>query len=232
MPPNATQTARARVRAEMTREILVAARRQLAEVGAASLSVRAITRDLEMSSSAIYRYFPSREALITALIIDAYNALGAAAEKAEAKVARDDFGLRFKTIGHAVRNWALANPHEYALIYGTPVPGYKAPEDTIVPATRVTRRLLAILQSAKSSEPEAGVNQPDLGESLEIDFTKLAREYAATVPPSLFTLGLAAWIQILGTISFEIFGHFNNVIADNEAYFDQMLTLASKTLDL
>lgn len=216
----------------MTREILVAARSQLAEVGAASLSVRAVTRELGMSSSAIYRYFPSRDALITALIIDAYNALGAATEKAEAKVARDDFGLRFKTIGHAVRNWALANPHEYALIYGTPIPGYKAPEDTIVPATRVTSQLLAILQSAESSVHGAGISQPDLGESLEVDLAKIASEYASSVPQPVLMFGLAAWIQILGTISFEIFGHFNNVIEDTEAYFDQMLTLNVNQLGL
>ena len=104
-----------------------------------------------MASSAIYRYFPSRDALLTRLIIDAYDALGAAVEDAEAAVDRTDVLGRFRAIGHAVRSWARANPHEYALIYGSPVPGYAAPTDTIDPATRVTTVLLRLL--AESVRP-------------------------------------------------------------------------------
>src|SRR5215218_3368694 len=136
---------RARVRAEMTEEIKAAARRHLA-IDGANLSLRAVARELGMVSSAIYRYFPSRDDLLTALIIDAYDALGAAAEQSEAAVDRADLLGRWLATCRAVRSWALANPHEYALIYGSPVPGYRAPEDTIPPATRIPLLLGAILR--------------------------------------------------------------------------------------
>ena len=139
MPP----TARDRVRAELTREITDAARRQLAEVGASALSLRAVAREVGMVSSAVYRYFPSRDDLLTRLIIDGYDDLGSAAEKADDPTAapRD----RWMAVCRAVRHWAVAHPYEYALLYGSPVPGYAAPQDTIDPATRVYAALAAPL---------------------------------------------------------------------------------------
>ena len=134
---NASRTARERVRAELTREITDTARRHLATEGAAGLSLRAVAREMGMVSSAIYRYFPSRDDLLTALIIDGYNAIGAAVEKADGACRRDDYAGRWLAASRAVRTWALAHPHEYALVYGSPVPGYQAPQQTIGPASRV-----------------------------------------------------------------------------------------------
>ena len=120
----------------MTDEIKAIARQHLASDGA-NLSLRAVARDLGVVSSAIYRYFASRDDLLTALILDAYNALGTAVEAADAAVAdADDLAGRWLAVCHAVRDWALAAPHEYALIYGSPVPGYQAPQDTVPAATR------------------------------------------------------------------------------------------------
>src|SRR3954447_22391926 len=128
-------TARERVRAELTGEITDAARRQLAAVGAAALSLRAVPRELGMASSALYRYFPSRDDLLTRLIIDGYDALGAAAE--EADLPGEAPRTRWLAVCRAVRAWALTHPHEYALLYGSPVPGYTAPPDTVPAAARV-----------------------------------------------------------------------------------------------
>src|ERR1700692_2171265 len=118
--PNAPRTARERARAELTREIKEAARRQLAAVGADGLSLRAVSRELGMASSALYRYFPSRDDLLTALIIDAYNALGEASANALAGAGPGAGRAHGVPACHAIRAWALANPHEYALIYGSP----------------------------------------------------------------------------------------------------------------
>src|SRR5688500_19926658 len=106
---------RDRVRAEMTEEIKAVTRRHLATDGA-NLSLRAVARDLGMASSAVYRYFASRGELLTAMIIDAYDALGSTAEAA---LSGTDFPPRFLSVCHAVRDWALAHPHEWALIYGS-----------------------------------------------------------------------------------------------------------------
>lgn len=147
----ASQTARQLARAELTRAIKEAATRQLAETGAAALSLRAVARDLGLASSALYRYFPSRDALLTVLIVDAFNAVGAAAESGAAAAAPADPGARWLAACRAVRQWALAHPHEFALVYGSPVPGYRAPIDTIDPATRVTRLMAGLVVEAHAS---------------------------------------------------------------------------------
>ena len=149
--PPAPRAARERVRAEITAEILDAARGYLATDGAPALSLRAIARDLGMASSALYRYFRSRDELLTRLIIDAYDSLGAAAEVREETIDRDDLAARFTAICDAVRGWALDHPNEYALIYGSPVPGYVAPADTVQPAIRVTTLLLRIIVDAAAA---------------------------------------------------------------------------------
>jgi AcrR family transcriptional regulator len=207
--------ARARVRAELTREIAEAARRHLATQGAAGLSLRAVARELGMASSAVYRYFASRDDLLTALIIDAYDALGAAVEQAEAAVARDDLRGRWRAACRAAREWALAHRHEYALVYGSPVPGYAAPQATIGPASRVGVVLCRVLaDGVAAGNVDPGPPGPD--RALEPDLAE-----RLGLPPGLAALAVLAWSSLFGTISFELFGHTHNVVADHGAHFDQ-----------
>jgi AcrR family transcriptional regulator len=213
---------RARVRAELTEEIKQSARRQLAADGA-NLSLRAIARELGMVSSALYRYFASRDDLLTALIIDAYNALGEATERGEAAVPRDDLAGRWLAAGHAIRDWAVANPHEYALIYGSPVPGYIAPQDTVGPATRPTIVLGAILVDGVA----AGVLRAEPGETtpaaLDGELERLIAVVAPGVPAPVVVRGLIAWTELFGAINFELFGRFNNVLEDLSTWYDHQL---------
>src|SRR5262245_49635169 len=98
---------RARQRAEHTEAIKATARRHLAEHGAAARSLRAVARDVGMVSSAVYRYFPSRDELLTALIVDAFDAVGEAAEAADASVRdRGDLLERWVRATTAIRAWA------------------------------------------------------------------------------------------------------------------------------
>lgn len=223
--PSAPVSARARVRAELTREIVEAARRQLAAGGAASLSLRAVARELGMASSAVYRYFPSRDALLTALIIDAYDAMGEAAEQADTEGRPDDVAGRWRAVCRAVRRWALDHPHEYALIYGSPVPGYQAPQDTIGPATRVAAVFGGLLAEAASRhalvEPAPAVTVP-VPAALAADIERL-RAVMPGVPDAAVLRGLMAWTQVFGTVSFELFGQFTNVIEDGDTYFDHVV---------
>src|SRR5258707_5383125 len=136
---------RARVRADMISESKPVARGHL-ETAGANLSLRAVARELGLVSSALYRYFASRDELLTALIIDGYNALGDAAEAADAAVTdRSDLRSRWLASARAIRGWALAKPAEYALLFGSPVPGYAAPHDTIAAAARTPAVLVGIL---------------------------------------------------------------------------------------
>jgi len=167
-----------------------------------------------MASSAVYRYFPSRDDLLTTLIVDAYNALGEQAEQADATVAGDDLRGRWQATCAAVRAWALAHPHEYALVYGSPVPGYAAPEATIGPAGRVGLVLCRIIAEAASRTdgPEAAMSDED---------PTLAPGLAASigVPDRLAPLAVQAWTALFGLISFELFGHTHNVVVDHDAFF-------------
>ncbi|MFG3346252.1 TetR/AcrR family transcriptional regulator [Streptomyces sp. NPDC048018] len=216
----AVQGARARARIEITAAIKDEARRQLAADGAAKLSLRAVARELGMVSSALYRYFPSRDDLLTALIIDAYDAVGAAAEKAHATAETDApraHLTRWTAVCRAVRAWALAHPHEYALIYGSPVPGYTAPQDTVGPASRTGLLLVSI---ARAAYRDKGVAPPPLPAPLTGEAARLAAALGPDLPPALSIALVSAWAQLFGLISFEVFGQFNRVVEDRDAFFD------------
>jgi AcrR family transcriptional regulator len=226
-PVSAAMTARARARAELTREIKEAARRQLASEGAANLSLRAVARELGMSSSALYRYYPSRDDLLTALIIDAYDDMGAAAEAADAACARNDIAGRWFAIALAVRSWALANPHEYTLIYGAPVPGYRAPESTTAAGARVALALAAILRDAAALGPVSVAPWlPPLAPTLRMGASRLRELLFPGVSEEIITAGVLAWVNLFGAISFELFGHLQNVVDDGEAFFRHAMNTA------
>lgn len=215
---SATRGARARARIEVTAAIKDEARRQLADEGAARLSLRAVARELGMVSSALYRYFPSRDDLLTALIIDAYDSLGAAAEGAHATAAErgaDPHG-RWIAVCTAARGWALAHPHEYALIYGSPVPGYQAPQTTVPPAARVGRLLIDVVRDAVR---DRGVEVPPLTAQVKGEAARMAADLASDLPPGVVAALVAAWAQLFGLIGFEVFGQFHRVVEDREAFF-------------
>ncbi len=243
---HAPRTARERARAELTREIKEEARRQLATAGANGLSLRAVARALGMVSSALYRYYPSRDDLLTALIIDAYNALGEAAEQAIAPPAggvssagaagaagaggaaagsgtgSGTARARWAAACSAIRDWARANPHEYALIYGSPVPGYRAPEATVGPASRVPLAFVSLLASAAASGELAGGRAEPLpaGGELAAQAASLAAVLGtADVPPEALVRAVIAWTQLFGMISFELFGQFVGSFDPPDAFF-------------
>jgi len=218
VPPT---TARARARAELTAEITDLARAQLATVGAAGLSLRAVARELGMASSAMYRYFPSRDDLLTRLIIDGYEALGAAAEQADDPA--DAPQQRWLAVCRAVRTWARAHPHEYALLYGSPVPGYSAPQDTVPAAVRVAvvlGRVLADAARAGALPPAAGVSTGTVTAELT---EALGGEHPA-LDDRVRARTLLAWSGLFGAISFELFGHFVGSVTDADAFFDDAMT--------
>ncbi len=230
---NASRTARERARAELTREITEAARHQLATEGAAGLSLRAVARELGMVSSAVYRYFRSRDDLLTALIIDGYNAVGAAAEKADGACHRADHAGRWQAACRAVRAWALAHPHEYALVYGSPVPGYQAPQETIGPASRVA----AVLGSIIADAYQAGVLDPPAfclpaPGSFAPDAARLRESVLPAVPDDVAARALAVWASVFGMVSFELFGQFENVVTDRDGYFGHTVGCLGRLLGL
>jgi AcrR family transcriptional regulator len=214
---NAGRTARERARAELTEEIKGAARRQLATVGAEALSLRAVSRELGMVSSALYRYFPSRDELLTALIIDAYDALG---EAAEAAAGGGDLVEEWVTIYAAVRDWARAHPQEYALIYGSPISGYKAPQTTVEPAIRVPLLLLGLLQRAQVAGRLVTPADAPEPSGLLARQAEVLVALAPDVPLAVLVRTVIVWTQLFGMISFELFGQLVGSMDPADEFFE------------
>ena len=232
-PMNAAepQGVRASARAELLREVGLVARAHLAESGAAGLSVRAIARELGVASSALYRYYPSRDDLLTRLIVDSYNELGEAVENHEATVDRSDLAGRYAAICHAVRDWASAHPHEYALIYGSPVPGYAAPDDTIDPAVRVAQVFLRLTADIDPTGPVLRVDGPI--DSLLLDqFSAVTAEMGLDLDANVLAVGVTLWAQLFGIVSFELFGTFNNTFEPADPIFEHHIRLGAVALGL
>ena len=218
----AIEGVRARARQAITAEITAEARRQLAEVGPAALSLRSVARSVGMVSSGVYRYFASRDELLTALITEAYDAIGQAAEDASRRSASKPALDRWVGTCRAIRRWARQHPHEYALVYGTPVPGYEAPRDTVAPAQRVTRALASIAADAARDGRLRPPRELDVDVPARLRSELVAIDAAlgeALSPDDLVRL-IAAWSQVFGMITFELFGQTANAITTHQQLFD------------
>lgn len=214
-----TNTIRQRRREHTESEILRVGRLQLAEVGAAALSLRAVARELGMVSSAVYRYVASREDLLTLLVVDAYTELGDAVDEAVGR-AGDGAAEQFLALAHAMRRWALAEPSRYALIFGSPVPGYHAPaERTTVAGSRVPNRIVAIYRGTK---PAGTAQHLSPAAAADVDAIRMTFD---PPPARAATLHAAhAWSTLIGAISLEVFGQYGtDLLRAPGAYFDAIL---------
>jgi AcrR family transcriptional regulator len=237
---SAPRTARERVKDEVTSEILTAARAHLAREGAAALSLRSIARDLGMAPSALYRYFSSRDALLSALILGAYGSLADQAEHAsEAAYTREDGAMaRWGAVPRAMRSWALGHPHEWGLIFGSPVPGYEAPTETITPYTRLAQALVRpIIEAHQHGSLRLELSAPSSSASASPGTDPLARSVRPVTEgllPGLPTVAVARALQafatLIGLISLELFGHWRNTVLEPEVLFEATISqLASST---
>lgn len=209
---------RRRARADMRQAIVDAARARLATEGPAQLSLRAVARDVGMVSSAVYRYVASRDALLTALLVEGYDALGAAAEQAEDAVDRTDLRGRWHALCRGARTWAHEHPQEWALLFGSPVPGYAAPQDTVDPAARIPRRMVALLHAAVAG----GVRLPEreLPPEVTAAIAPVQEFFGEELPGEAVVRGLMAWTQLTGAISHELFGHRHGAVDPLDVFFD------------
>ena len=222
-------TPRSRSRREATQEeILNTAWQQIGRLGSPSLSLRGIAQTMGLTAPALYRYFPSRDELVTAMIIEAYQSLGQALEASIQAMAAEDHARRFLAVGCAYREWALARPERFALIFGTPIPGYHAPlERTLPAASRALGVLMAVLQAAW----DAGRIQrpPVLGASLQRQMQAWKEAHALTTHPVVLYLTLISWARVHGLTSLELHGHIPPQVAlPSEVYLNDLHALRSE----
>jgi AcrR family transcriptional regulator len=200
-----TRTPRERYRAQVRAEIKERAWEQIATAGASALSLNAIAKQLGMSGPALYRYFASRDELITELIREAYRSL------AETLRASSTTGADLAGLAHALRGWALEDPQRYFLIYGTPVPGYHAPEDITGIASEIMRTLLDACTALAPDAPAAPFSA-----HLE-DHRDWAGDHPA--PSAALHRALAFWTRLHGVLSLELAGHFTDMGFDPALFF-------------
>jgi AcrR family transcriptional regulator len=206
-------------------QIIELGRRHLVDHGAAGLSLRAIARDLGMVSSAVYRYVCSRDELLTLLLVDAYSDLADAVERARDAVP-DVWSDDVIAIAHATRAWAIAHPASWALLYGSPVPGYQAPaERTVGPGTRVVGALLDAVAAGIATGDIMLTNNP-APQPMSSDFERLRRDFGFPGDDPVVAKCFAIWAGIVGAISLEVFGQYGvDTLADPEAVFDTQVRL-------
>jgi AcrR family transcriptional regulator len=230
------RTARDRARSEVTAEIVSKAREHLAVFGAAGLSLRAVARDLGMVSSAVYRYFETRDVLLTALIVEAYDSLGVATERSVSSSARKPPRERWVKAAETIRGWALEHPQEYALLYGSPVPGYAAPQVTVVPGTRVSLALVQIVIDAHAAGLLRGSTSTTsaiaLSKTVNAEIKALSQVLATDVATSAVFATLLAWTQLFGLLSFELFGQTKGLVSDHAAFFRDAATAMASQIGL
>ncbi|MGI3782594.1 MAG: TetR/AcrR family transcriptional regulator [Janthinobacterium lividum] len=211
-------TARARARAQTLVDIRRVALEQLAVEGSAGLSLRAVARELGVVPSALYRYVANRDELVTALVLDAYAELAVAVTTATSHGLRRRQRRRWQAGAQALRSWALAQPARFQLLYGSPVPGYAAPPETIGPALAVVLAMLAPVIDAAPASPHEETPIPSrvLSQQLKDVATGLGIE----VPPALLARAIAAWSEVIGLVVLELGGHFVGGFEPADALFD------------
>ncbi|WP_026412566.1 TetR/AcrR family transcriptional regulator [Actinomadura oligospora] len=202
-----TTTPRERYRAQVREEVKEHAWEQIASAGASALSLNAIAKRMGMSGPALYRYFAGRDELITELIRDAYRSLASTV-----RAAADD-GADLAGVARAFRRWALDDPQRYFLIYGTPVPGYHAPDDT----TLISGEIMTVLLGVCASLPERPASP------LDAHLDEHRHWADPSVPPAVLHRALSFWTRCHGVLSLELAGHFAGMGFDPEQLFEAEL---------
>ena len=219
----------------MTSEILGVARDHLARDGAAALSLRSVARDLGMAPSALYRYFDGRDALLSALILAAYGSLAEEAERAAADAERaggTDLD-RWRVVPTAVRAWALRRPHEWGLIFGTPIPGYHAPEATIEPYTRIAEAMIRpVAEAYQAGRLRSDFEPRAASDALCAAIGPVREGLLPGIPTGYVVLAVEAWTTVVGAVSLEVFGHWRNTILDPGEYFEALLGDVARAVGL
>lgn len=203
--------------------------KQIAEYGAPALSLRAIARELKISAPAIYNYFHDRDALVTALIIDAYSSFGDSQLEARDAIPETDVQGRFHAIGMAYRNWALTYPQRYQLIFGTPIPGYEAPMMVVLPsAARSLSALVSVVEQLRAGENLNVQSFPEVKEEYKASF-EVWKTYGGEANLLSLSVAMIIWSRVHGIVSLEIAGNLPPFgSSGNDLYLFEMDSIAKQ----
>ncbi|MFI5764982.1 TetR/AcrR family transcriptional regulator [Streptomyces sp. NPDC051563] len=211
------------------------ARVQLVKLGGGGLSLDSVAQDCGRTVTEVRALFPDRDELLTALVVDAYDASGAAMEQADEAAAGvgATAGARLLAVTRALRQWSFDHPAEFTLIYGSPVPGYHAPQDTVLPASRtpgvLARIVGAALAGGELTPPRRAVPGPPL-------LLPAAVEAFGGLPPEPFPdvieRGIVLWSSLIGLLVFQVFSRTHDSVRDEAAFFDYAIAVAAEGIGL
>jgi len=220
-----TLSRRDRVRAATVTEIKDTARRILVAEGPDGLSLRAIAREMGMTAPALYRYFPSREQLVEALIADLYDELTVTLAAA-ATAAGGDPRAGITAASRAFRSWALAHPREFGLLFGSPLPGIDAHSDDS-PAGLASERFGQLFGDLVARIYLADPFPVPAEDEMDPQLRRQLRAWCSALPVEL-PIGagqvfLSCWIRLYGMVAMEVFGHLQFALPDAEPMFEAEL---------
>lgn len=244
------QSRRAQARAETLAQIRAAALRQVAEEGAAALSIRGVAREIGMSPAGLYRYFDGRDALLTDLLTDAYLDLAAAVATAaglpsppvgdrvgvedlahdrpvEPSAVADPMAALLRAI-QAYRTWGVCNPERFLLIFGTPVPGYAAPEQG--PTVEANRRMGEVFFTLAALAWRDGWIAPTRAPATAIttgaqaELLAQLQSIAPGFPAELIPVMISGWALWHGMVTLEITNQLDWIYPDTAAFFTERMT--------
>jgi AcrR family transcriptional regulator len=213
-------------REQIQAKIVELGRRHLVDHGAAGLSLRAIARELGMVSSAVYRYVSSRDELLTLLLVDAYSDLADSVDRVRDDVIADSWSDDVLAMAHAMRDWAVAYPARWALLYGSPVPGYDAPpQRTVAAGTRVVAAFLDVI-AAGITTGDIVLTKGHATQPTSSDFGRLRQEYGFPGDDRVIAKCFLLWAGLVGAISLEVFGQYGaDTLTDPRSVFDTQVRL-------
>ncbi|MCC9738896.1 TetR-like C-terminal domain-containing protein [Streptomyces sp. MNU89] len=220
---------------DLTEAVKATARQLLVKLGAAGLSPEAVAREGGLAVAEVEAVFPHRDDLLTALVIDAYNNSAAAMERADrdAREAGASAGARLLAVTRALRQWSFDNPGEFTLIYGSPVPDYHAPQDTVPPASRTPAVLAGIVRSALEAGELAPPRREVPGPPLLLP--EAVQVFGGT-PPAPFSdiieRGIVLWSSLIGLLVFQVFSRTHDSVRDESAFFDYAIAVAAEGIGL
>ena len=221
----AAPTRRERTRAATVAEIKQLAWQQLAEVGAAALSLRAIAGEMGMTSSALYRYFASRDDLLNELVVDGFSSLADALEAAEVELEGNTEATGWLHLASAQRRWALEHPAEYILIYGTPLPELESGNDERQAQMKRGVNVLfrCMIKALASGEFDPSGMEATISPALRVRLDEWRDELGFDLPPAALAGCLFAWTQLHGSVSLELSGHLAPEFKPADELFDQQM---------
>jgi AcrR family transcriptional regulator len=220
---------RDKMRTQTVADIKAAARRELVSHGGTDLSLRSVARAVGMTPSALYRYFASRDDLVTELVSDGFRSLAVALQTAATKA--EDERLtgpdRWVAVARAHRSWALENPSDYSMVYGRPVPGYKGASEPSGVMQCVRSGVDVMFGVMIAAINEGSIEVDAMEQTLTNDMRASLEEWNAAwniaLSPGALAICLHAWTQLHGFITLEMHGHFPPHITNLDAAFDQQM---------